>query len=159
MNITLDSIKQPINTIDSLERNYLYKDLSLDIKKSVWYDRSINKKSTLNDVQALYDIDAVTNSLRSCFLTAPRQRILNPTYGIDLRRFLFTPISQNNAFFMARDIERLLPSNEPRVVVTNVTVTANEDEQQYEIFLQIDVPTLNIYGLTLQNILNSNGYF
>jgi predicted component of type VI protein secretion system len=60
---------------------------------------------------------------------------------------------------MARDIERLLPSNEPRVVVTNVTVTANEDEQQYEIFLQIDVPTLNIYGLTLQNILNSNGYF
>jgi hypothetical protein len=67
-------------------------------------------------------------------------------------------ISESSAFFIREDIFDNLPIFEPRVVVKNVSVIPNIDEQLYEIYLQIDVPQLNIYGVSIKNILNSEGY-
>ena len=47
---------------------------------------------------------------------------------------------------------------EPRIELENVEVSANEDQQEYNITLQINVPSLNVYGLSLRSVLNSNGY-
>ena len=56
------------------------------------------------------------------------------------------------------DIEVNLPRFEPRIELENVEVQGLEDEQQYNIQLQINVPSLNVYGLSLRSVLNSNGY-
>lgn len=144
---------------DNLVQKYLYKDVILDLKQELWHTNAINRKIPLNDVQALYDIEAVKNSIANCFLTSPGQRILYPEYGIDLRRFLLSPISEGTAFFIRRKIENLLPTFEPRVEVVSVGVEPDEDNNQYNVFLQINVPSLNIFGLILKNYLNSNGYF
>jgi len=142
----------------SLGNNYLYKDLQLDLTKKRTYTRAINNTTFLSDVDSIFDLVAVQNSIVTVFTTSPGQKILNPTFGLDLRSYLFEPITENTAFFIRDDIFNNLSKYEPRVVVRNVSVVPNIDEQLYEITLQIDVPQLNIYGVSIKNILNSEGY-
>jgi phage baseplate assembly protein W len=143
----------------ALSRGYLYKDIGLDLKTEFKYNNNLNSRASINDVKAIYDIESVKNSITTCFLTSPGQKILSPTYGIDLRRYLFEPVSNDTAFFIRSDIFSNLPRFEPRVTVSSVTVVPDRENQQYDITLQIDVPSLNIYGVSLKNILNSNGYY
>ena len=56
---------------NALENGYLYKDLLLDLETSVYYNEQLNKTTTLKDVQGLYDIDAIKNSITNIFLTTP----------------------------------------------------------------------------------------
>ena len=76
-------------------------------------------------------------------MTAPGQKILNPTFGIDLRRFLFEPVDDYTSEIIEDDISRRLPRLEPRITVTNVSVIADPDAQEYQIFLQINIPSLD----------------
>ena len=143
----------------SLERGYLYKDLFLDLETSVYYNKQLNKNSILKDVQASFDENAIRNSITNIFLTAPGQKILSPEFGLDLRRYLFEPISDFNAFAIKDDIDNRLPIMEPRVEVENVEVVSLPDDNEYIISLQINIPSLNVYGLSLRSALNNNGYF
>ena len=146
-------------TDSAVKRGFVYKDLKLDLETSYSYNNTINAKQELNDVQAIYDLEAIRNSIRNAFLTSPGQRILAPEYGIDIRRYVFDQINDDTAFFIERDIERNLPLYEPRIEVSGVSVVANTDENQYDINLTINVPEIDAYGVTLTNYLNSNGYF
>lgn len=142
----------------SLGSNYLYKDLELDLTKKRTFTRAVNTTEYLSDVNSLFDLEAVKNSIANCFTTAPGQKILNPEFGLDLRVYLFEPITETTAFFIRDDIFNNLSRFEPRVVVRNVSVIPNIDAQMYEIYLQIDIPQLNIYGVSIKNTLNSEGY-
>lgn len=159
INIKLTDISVDPVSNKALEGGYLYKDLKLDLETTYSYNNALNKKVPLNDVAALFDLEAIKNSIATCFLTSPGQKILSPEYGIDLRRYLFDPVSPDTAFFIADDIQNNLPRFEPRITVRDVSVVPNYDEQQYTVTLTIDVPSLNIYGVTLKNYLNSNGYY
>jgi len=143
----------------SLEQDYLYKDLLLDLKMAVYYNQQLNRGEQLKDIQGLFDLDAVKNSIANAFLTAPGQKILNPEFGIDLRRHLFEQVSPFEEAWIRDDIERSLPGQEPRIQVKNVEVIAKPDENRYDIFLKINVPSLNAYGITLEGRLNKEGYY
>lgn len=144
---------------NSIERDYLYKDLFLDIEPSYSYNNKLNKKESLRDAQSLYDIEAIKNSIVNALLTSPGQKILNPEFGIDLRQYIFSPVNNQTTYSIRYDLEDKLPLFEPRIDLERIDVVANKDEQQYDIYLQINVPTLNVYGLSLKSVLNSNGYF
>jgi phage baseplate assembly protein W len=159
MRLKLTDISTPKETNAALNRGYLYKDIDLDIKTEYKYNNSLNTKAFINDIKALYDIEAVKNSIATCFLTSPGQKILSPLYGIDLRRYLFEPVNKDTAFFIRSDIFTNLPRFEPRITITEVTVVPDPDQQEYNINIQIDIPSLNIYGVSLKNTLNSNGYY
>lgn len=142
----------------SLEQGYLYKDVAFDLKPAVALDSQLNRNEYLKDIQALYDLEAIKNSIINCFLTSPGQKILNPLFGIDLRRFLFEGIDDFTADIIQETIEKKLPRMEPRIRVKNVTVIADEDANQYDVSLQIDVPSLDIYGVSIKSELNATGY-
>jgi phage baseplate assembly protein W len=142
----------------SLDKGYLYKDVEFDLTPSVSFNSQLNRNETLKDIQALYDLEAIKNSIVNCFLTAPGQKILSPLFGIDLRQFLFEGIDDFTSDIIQETIERKLPRMEPRIKVSNVTVIADEDANQYNITLKIDVPSLDIYGVSIRSELNSIGY-
>ena len=150
-----------VNALDNsaLKEGYLYKDLLLDLENSVYYNQQINKKTILRDVQGSYDVEAVKNSITNIFLTSPGQKILSPLFGLDLRRYLFEPISDFSAFQIQDDITNKLPDMEPRIQLTNVSVQPIPDENEYYITLQINIPSLNTYGISVRSLLNNNGYF
>ena len=143
----------------SLENGYLYKDLFLDLDTAVYYNRELNKSSVLKDEQGLFDENAIRNSITNIFLTAPGEKILSPEFGLDLRRYLFEPISEFNAFAIKDDIRNRLPIMEPRIEIDRVGVIPNADLNEYQITLQINIPSLNVYGISLRSTLNNNGYF
>ena len=120
----------------SLEQKYLYKDLLLDLEMDVYYNEQLDKGQQLRDLKPIFDLDAVKNSIVNAFLTAPGQKI-----------------------FLRKDIEDDLPRMEPRIELQNVNVIGKPDENRYDIFLQINVPSLNAYGITLEGRLNKEGYY
>jgi len=158
MSIKLKTLQAPTQTEDSLQKDYLYKDVAFDLSSDVSFNNQLNKIEYLNDVLPLYDIEAVKNSVKTAFLTAPGQKILNPTYGVDLRQYVFEPVDEFTADIIKDDISVKLPQMEPRTTLVNVEVIGDEDAQTYYIFMQIDVPSLNVYGLSLKSELNSTGY-
>jgi phage baseplate assembly protein W len=158
MAIKINSLKIDKLSEKSLKGDYLYKDLAFDLSQDVSFNNQLNKNEYLKDVMALYDIEAVKNSVATAFLTSPGDKILNPTYGVDLRRYLFESIDDFTSDIIQDDIETKLPIMEPRITVRNVRVEPDEDNNQYNITLQIDVPSLDVYGLSIKSRLNSAGY-
>lgn len=156
--IKIDTVSVSEADNNAIKQNYLYKDLFLDIENSYSYNAQLNRKEELKDVAGLYDIEAIKNSIANALLTSPGEKILNPLFGIDLRRHIFEPVSVFTEDDIKDDIETKLPRFEPRIELERVDVQALEEEQQYNIQLQINVPSLNVYGLSLRSVLNSNGY-
>lgn len=158
MSIKLKSLAAPKLADTSLEKQYLYKDVLFDLEAARSFNSQLNKTEYLKDIQALYDLEAVKNSIINCFLTTPGDKLLSPTFGIDLKRFLFEPVDDFTADIIHDDIEVKLPKMEPRIKVSNVTVIPDEDNNQYNITLKIDVPSLGVYGVSLKSELNQTGY-
>ena len=59
--------------------------------------------------------------------TEPGERIMLPTFGCGLRRYLMEPNSLSTRTAMQQDITAALATWEPRIRVTNVTVTPGDD--------------------------------
>lgn len=158
MNIKINSLKTESLAEKTLKRDFLYKDLKLDLEQDTYLNRQLNKQESLKDVTAIYDVEAVKNSIVTAFLTAPGDKILNPTYGVDLRQYIFEPIDDFTTDIIRDDIMVKLPIMEPRVEIVDVEVIGDEDNSTYYIDLQINIPTLDVYGLSIKSELNSVGY-
>lgn len=158
MAIKIKSLGVDKLTEKSLQGDYLYKDFKFDLSQDVSYNNQLNRVEYLKDIAVLYDVEAVKNSVKTALLTSPGDKLLNPTYGIDLRQFLFEPIDEFTAEIIQDIIETKLPDSEPRITVNYIEVIADEDNNTYNINLQIDVPSLNIRGLSIKSELNSIGY-
>jgi phage baseplate assembly protein W len=158
MNIKIKSLE--VSKIDrfSSKRDYLYKDVAFDLIPSFSYNNQLNKRENQKDINALYDVEAVKNSIANAFLTTPGQKILNPTFGIDIRQYLFEPVDTFTSELIRDDIESKLPASEPRITVEDVVVEAMEEQQEYYISLQINIPSLGVTGLSIKSKLNSIGY-
>ena len=156
--IKIDSVAVSDRDNNALKENYLYKDLFLDINNRVSYNNQLNRKEELRDVLGLFDIEAVKNSIANALLTSPGEKILNPRFGVDLRQYVFDPVSEFTTHSIRSRINSHLPRWEPRISLENVFVGADEEQQEYNITLQINVPSLDVYGLSLRSVLNSNGY-
>ncbi len=158
MAIKIKSLKVDPLTEKSLDREYLYKDLSLDIEKDYFLNRQLNKNQSLNDLAVIYDVEAVKNSIRTAFLTSPGENILNPSYGVDLRQFLFEPVNRFTTEIIQSKIADELPIWEPRIQLEDVTVVGDTDQNSYYITMQINIPSLGVTGLSIKSELNSVGY-
>jgi phage baseplate assembly protein W len=158
MNIKIRSLETDKISEKSLSKGFLYKDVEFDLVPRKSFNFQLNKTEYLKDVQPLYDLESVKNSLRTAFLTAPGEKILNPTYGVDLRQFLFEPVDDFTSDIIEDLIKDRLPLSEPRILVRDVKVVGDEDEQSYKISMIIDVPSLDITGVSLKSELNSIGY-
>lgn len=158
MNIKIKSLKIDDLYEKSLSQDYLYKDTSFDFFQGISYNNNLNKSSVLEDVQPIYDENSVKNSIKTAFLTSPGDKILNPTYGIDLRRYLFEPVDKFTEDIIREDILDNLPIMEPRITINDIYVKGDPDNNQYDISMRIDVPSLRIYGLSIKSLLNSSGY-
>jgi phage baseplate assembly protein W len=158
LKIKIKSLEVDKITEKSHSKGYTYKDIEFDLKPAISFNNQLNRNEYLKDVQAIFDIEAIQNSIQNCFLTAPGQKILDPTFGIDLRQRLFDPVDDFTADIIQNDIEVRLPRMEPRIDLRNVVVVGDEDAQQYNVSLQIDVPSLGIYGFSIKSVLATEGY-
>lgn len=71
--------------------------------------------------------DKVRQSIHLVLDTEPGERIMRPTFGCGLRRYLMKPNTVATRALIQRDVERSLSTWEPRIQLTAVSVTPGED--------------------------------
>lgn len=152
--IEITGLPQVVGT----SNRYVFKDLHLDLQTKYIINNNLNQPLEIKDLLADFDLNAIRNSLKNLFLTIPGQKILSPDYGLDLKQFLFEPIS----IFNAKEIERKIYSNitkyEPRVVLNSAKVVGMPEQYEYDITISLTVPALNITNLSLKGTLNASGF-
>lgn len=158
MAIKLNIVKPTTEIENSLRDGYLYKDIDFDLKTSYTNNGELFKTEDKSDLGAIFDIKAVVTSLKNILTTSPGEKLLNPTFGLDLRDYLFEAVTEVKGYFLGEDILTGLPSQDPRIELNEVKVIVDPEEQQYEVNLNISVPSLNVYNLSLNGILNNDGY-
>ena len=83
--------------------------------------------------------EAVKNNLINFFLTNQNERYLNPTFGGNLRAFVFQQISEGNIESLKEDIQSQLTLYFPNVVVGSLDVDSIPDAQQVNIILKYNI--------------------
>jgi Bacteriophage baseplate protein W len=71
--------------------------------------------------------DKVRQAILLILDTNPGERIMRPTFGCGLRRYLMKPNSVATRALIQRDVERSIGTWEPRVQVTSVGVAPGDD--------------------------------
>lgn len=137
----------------------LYVDINLDLKQNTVKNPTLESQSIIKDIVASYDMDAIKNSLYNLFTTIPGQKILNPIYGLNLMQFVFDEITDLKARSIGQLILNGITKFEPRITVKKILVVPDIENQTYEIGLKLDVPSLNINGISLKGVLSESGYY
>jgi phage baseplate assembly protein W len=71
--------------------------------------------------------DKVQQAIRIILETEPGERIMRPTFGCGLRRYLMTPNTVATRSLIQRDVAQALAQWEPRIRLDQVSVTAGDD--------------------------------
>jgi phage baseplate assembly protein W len=148
-----------VNSVTSSVSGSLYKDLLLDVKIDYTRNTQLLKRREVKDIQISEDISAIKNSLFNLFTTMPGQKILNPVYGLNLTQYLFVQATRQQGRIIGETILKGVSKYEPRITMRKLNVEVDEDNNQYNIFMLIDVPTLNITGVSLKGVLSDSGYY
>jgi len=157
MALRLDILKDRKNT--DAYRKFSYADLKLDLDLNSHVPSTpigIGKNPV--DLKISYDENAIFNSIRNIFNTKKGQKILNPTFGLDLEMFLFDNISKENGDMIGRTIYEELPMYEPRITVESVNVIARPDHNEYKISITIIIPSLDNRVSTSTGILTEESF-
>ena len=158
MAIKLNVVKPTTQTEKALLNGYLYKDIEFDLIPSYTDNGELFKSDEKIDLKPIYDTRSVLTALKNILTTSPGEKLLNPTFGLDLRDYLFEPVTEVRGYFLGEDILTGLPSQDSRIQLNEVRVLVNPDEQEYQINLNISIPSLNVYDLSLNGLLNNDGY-
>jgi phage baseplate assembly protein W len=94
-------------------------------------------------------IDAIKSNLINFLLTNQDERYLNPSFGGNLRAFIFEQITTGNLDFLKETLQTQIAQNFPDVVVNDLQVLQNPDSNQ--IFIEL---TYSILNTGLQNTLS-----
>lgn len=71
--------------------------------------------------------EAVKRSIRILLDTEPGERVMRPSFGAGLRRFLMRPNTLATRALIRHDVERALAAFEPRIRTTEVSVEPGDD--------------------------------
>ena len=79
-------------------------------------------------VSKLVNVNAVKNSIRQIFTWIPGERIINPEFGSNLRKYLYEPITEENQERIVAEIRQCALRWEPRIIVDRVVKATTTDD-------------------------------
>lgn len=135
-----------------------YADLHLDLINEFTLNDNKYQVNEIRDIALDYDYNALVNSVRNLFLTVPGQKILQPEFGINLRRFIFEPMTESITYDIKDEIYIGFKRWESRIVPVKINVTANYELNEYNVDLVVRLRNLGDFDVKLSGTLNKDGY-
>ncbi len=89
------------------------------------------------------DEDDIRQSLEILLTTSVGERFLRPEYGCDLRRYLFEPLDEGLVAYIRDLVGNAILYHEPRIKLTNLALTPQNDEGILLIELEYVIRTTN----------------
>ena len=106
-----------------------FKDLNITFKKH----------PVTNDIVVSKDASAIKQAIVNVLLTNKGERLMNPRYGSDIRRFLFEPLDYGTAFQIKGNIRDTLERFEPRINVLDIKCKLYFTDNGFDVELQYSV--------------------
>lgn len=102
-----------------------------------WSDLDLDfvKHPVTKDVVIKKDVEAIKRSVRNLVLTNPHERPFHPEIGSGIMGVLFELVSPTTAVVLESEILQVITNFEPRVEVTNISVTGDIDKNGYYVTL------------------------
>lgn len=108
-----------------------------------------------NELNRNTNENAIKRSIRNILLTNHHERLFNPTFGGNLSKLLFEPMSVATADAIKHTINDTIIDNEPRVKLSNIEVFGDELNHSYRInlyFLIINSEKPSAMSITLYRV-------
>ena len=106
-----------------------FKDLNITFKKHPVTD----------DVVVSRDASAIKQAIVNLLLTNKGERLMNPNYGSDIRRYLFEPLDYGTANQIKGNIRDTIERFEPRISVIRLKASPNYDDNGFDITMTYSV--------------------
>ena len=106
-----------------------YKDINITFKKHPVTDDLVVSK----------DASAIKQAIVNLLLTNKGERLMNPTYGSDIRSYLFEPMDYGTANQIKNNIRDTIETFEPRIRVRQISATPNFDDNGFDITMTYNV--------------------
>ena len=120
----------------AVEATYVYKDLD-----------AFSDKYAVNKVDMLTDVEAVKAAVRNIFMWNVGEEILYPTFGNNLRRFLYRPLDETSRGELSQEVKRAVEENEKRVVIDSLGIDDSADDEQHStIHLRLNYHVIGAKG-------------
>lgn len=94
-------------------------------------------------VGMISDEEDINSSLEILLGTSIGERLMQPTYGCDLKRLLFEPVDTSLKAYIQELIRTAILYHEPRIKPDKVNLAARPEEGVIEITLEYTVRTTN----------------
>ncbi len=114
--------------------------------KEIYSDVSMafTRNFKTSDLTKNINIDAIRNSIRNILQTKKMERRMMPEFGGNLESLLFEPIDVDTAKRIGSLMSDELTGWEPRIIVENIDVVADEDNMRYDIVLTYSIKSSDI---------------
>ena len=104
----------------------------------------------------LVNVQSVFNSLHNIFTWTPGERILNPEFGNNLKKYLYEGITEFTAESITAEIRRCIAEYEPRVRIVSINNVSNINDTENNT-IQIDI-VFTIPSLSKEQFIYSYTY-
>ena len=100
-----------------------YRDINITFKKH----------PVTNDVVVSKDSSAIKQAIVNLLLTNKGERLMNPNYGSDIRKYLFEPLDYGTSYLIKGNIESTISKFEPRISVLRISCKPNYDDNGFDV--------------------------
>ena len=100
-----------------------YRDINITFKKH----------PVTNDVVVSKDASAIKQAIVNLLLTNKGERLMNPNYGSDIRKYLFEPLDYGTSYLIKGNIESTISKFEPRISVLRISCKPNYDDNGFDV--------------------------
>ena len=106
-----------------------------------------------NDLITLKNETAIARSIRNIVLTLPGEKFFNPNFGSRINRSIFENIDSESTNIIKNEIENSIKNYEPRVTLTEVTVSPDYDNNNFNVLIVFKVIGVDIPAQQLEFVL------
>ena len=100
-----------------------YRDINITFKKH----------PVTNDIVVSRDASAIKQAIVNLLLTNKGERLMNPDYGSDIRRYLFEPLDYGTANQIKGNIRDTIERFEPRISVLRISCSPNYNDNGFDV--------------------------
>lgn len=97
---------------------------------------NFSKNPITNDIVVLKNEEAIKQSVKNLVLTQIGERFFRPYLGTSTSSYLFELSTGFAETELIQEIEKVLKSNEPRIVLSAINVNSDADMNMFECFIE-----------------------
>jgi phage baseplate assembly protein W len=96
------------------------------------------------DLIGIKNETAIARSVKNLVLTSQGERFFNSSFGTKVSKLLFENIDAMTASIIKDEISFTLNTYEPRIEVTDLTVSPNYDENEFAVTIQYKIIGIDV---------------